>query len=38
VVLALLRTVWPLAGLALAVSVNLLWIGVLGYWLVWLLA
>jgi hypothetical protein len=31
---ALLHKAWPIAGLAFAVFVNVLWIGVLGYLLV----
>jgi hypothetical protein len=36
--LALMHRVWPVAALALAAFVNVLWIGVLGYLLVRLLA
>ena len=35
---ALLHKAWPIAWLAFAVFVNVLWIGVLGYLLVRLLA
>jgi hypothetical protein len=37
VLLALWRRLWPLAGLALALLVNVLWVGALGYGLVRLL-
>ena len=35
--LALLQRVWPFAGLTIALLVNVLWIGVLGYALIRLL-
>jgi hypothetical protein len=31
------RQAWPLAGLGFAAVVNIVWVGVLGYALVWLL-
>jgi hypothetical protein len=35
--LSLWQRAWPLTGLALALLVNVLWVGALGYALVWLL-
>lgn len=31
------RRVWPFAGLAMALLVNVVWVGALGYALIWLL-